>query len=79
MLAQPDRRNAMGARQAKGCLGVDAEKIRGFDGCEKWFPNPLDLFVVIVCLLHIVTMSFEELRCVLILLLLPLDPCRLAQ
>ena len=69
----------MGAREAKGRLGVNAEKIRGFDGCEKWFPNPLDLFVVIVCLLHIVAISFEELGYVLILLLLLLDPCRLAQ
>jgi hypothetical protein len=50
----------MGARQAKGCLDMDAEEIRGFDGCEKWFPNPLDLFVVIVCLLHFVTISFED-------------------
>lgn len=69
----------MGARQAKGCLDMDAEEIRGFDGCEKWFPNPLDLFVVIVCLLHIVAISFEELGYALILLLLLLDPCRLAQ
>jgi len=70
MLAQPNRRDAMGARQAKCCLGVNAEEIRGFDGREKWLPGPFDLFIVILCLFHSVSVSFEELRCVLISLLL---------
>jgi hypothetical protein len=42
----------MAARQAECCLGVDAEEVRGFDGREKRFPDTLDLFGVIVCLLH---------------------------
>jgi hypothetical protein len=54
MLAQPDGGNAMAARQTKCGLDMDAEEIRGFNGREKRLPNPLDLFVVIVCLLHCV-------------------------
>jgi hypothetical protein len=46
MLAQPDRWDAVGARQAKCCLRVNAEKIRGLDGCQEWLPDTLDLNVV---------------------------------
>jgi len=60
VLAQPDCRDAMGARQAKGSFGVNAEELRSFDGCQEWLPDTLDLNVVrTFCLLHIVTVSFE--------------------
>jgi hypothetical protein len=46
VLAQPDRRNTVGTCQAEGCLRVNAEKIRGLDGCQEWLPDTLDLNVV---------------------------------
>lgn len=46
VLAQPDRWDAVAAGQAKCCLRVNAEKIRGFDGCQERFPDTLDLNVV---------------------------------
>jgi len=46
MLAQSDRGDAVAAGQAKCCLRVNAEKIRGFDGCQEGFPDTLDLNVV---------------------------------
>ena len=42
----------MASGQPKCSLGVNAEEVRGFDGREKRFPDTLDLFGVIVCLLH---------------------------
>ena len=40
-------------------------RLRGFDGRQERLPDTLDLNVVrTFCLLHIVTVSFEELRCV---------------
>ena len=46
MLAQPDRRDAMTARQFECRFAVDAQELRGFDGREKRFPHPLDLCVI---------------------------------
>jgi hypothetical protein len=53
MLAQSDRGQSMAARQAESCLRVNAEKIRGFDGCQEWLPDTLDLnFVRRFCFVH---------------------------
>ena len=46
MLAQPDRWDAVAAGQAKCCLRVNAEEVRGFDRCQEGFPDTLDLNVV---------------------------------
>ena len=43
----------MAARQAESCFRVNAEKIRGFDGCQEWLPDTLDLnFVQRYCFVH---------------------------
>jgi hypothetical protein len=36
----------MGASQAKGCLGMNAEELRGLDGCQERFPGTFYLNVV---------------------------------
>ena len=46
MFTQPDRRDAMTARQFECRFAVDAQELRGFDGREERFPNPFDLGVV---------------------------------
>ena len=46
MLAEPNSRNAVAAREAECRLRVDAEQFRGFDGRQQGFPHPLDLCVI---------------------------------
>ena len=46
MFTQPDRRDAMTARQFECRFAVDAQELRGFDGREERFPHPLDMSVV---------------------------------
>ncbi len=53
MLAQSDSRQSMAAGQSKCSLGVNAEEVRGFDGCQEWLPDTLDLnFVRKFCFVH---------------------------
>jgi len=51
MFSKPDGREAVAAREAQRCLGMDAQEVCGLNGGEKRLPNLVD-FVAVINGLH---------------------------